>query len=42
MLKIFLVEDEIVIREGIRNNVDWEKEVFSLRDAPATGRWHIL
>ena len=24
MLKIFLVEDEFVVREGIKNNVDWE------------------
>lgn len=28
MLKIFLVEDEIVMREGIKNNVNWEKEGF--------------
>ena len=26
MLKVFLVEDEIIIREGIKNNIDWEKE----------------
>ncbi len=24
MLKVFLVEDEVVVREGIKNNVDWE------------------
>lgn len=24
MLKIFLVEDEFVVREGIKNNIDWE------------------
>ena len=28
MLKIFLVEDEIVMREGIKNHIDWEKEGF--------------
>ena len=28
MLKIFLVEDEIVMREGIKNNIQWEKEGF--------------
>ncbi|MDD2972212.1 MAG: response regulator [Lachnospiraceae bacterium] len=28
MLKVFLVEDEIVVREGIKNNIDWEKEGF--------------
>lgn len=26
MYKIFLVEDEIVVREGIKNNIDWENE----------------
>lgn len=25
MLKVFLVEDEIVVREGIKNSIDWEK-----------------
>lgn len=24
MLKIFLVEDEVIVREGIKNNIDWE------------------
>lgn len=24
MLKIFLVEDEFIVREGIKNNIDWE------------------
>ena len=24
MIKIFLVEDEFVVREGIKNNIDWE------------------
>lgn len=28
MLKIFLVEDEIVMREGIRKNIDWMEEGF--------------
>lgn len=28
MLKVFLVEDEIVMREGIKNNIPWEKEGF--------------
>jgi len=25
MLKVFLVEDEVVVREGIKNSIDWEK-----------------
>lgn len=28
MLKVFLVEDEIVIRNGIKNNIPWEREGF--------------
>ena len=28
MLKVFLVEDEIVMREGIKNNISWEEEGF--------------
>ena len=28
MLKVFLVEDEYVVREGIKNNIDWEGHGF--------------
>ncbi len=28
MLKVFLVEDEIIMREGIKNNIQWEAEGF--------------
>ncbi len=28
MIKVFLVEDEIIMREGIKRNIDWEKEGF--------------
>ncbi len=35
MFKVFLVEDEIVVREGIRNNILWEQYGFSFAgDAP--------
>ncbi len=30
MYKVFIVEDEIVIREGIKNNIHWEEEGFKL------------
>ena len=30
MYKVFLVEDEIVVREGIRNNIPWEKTQYIL------------
>lgn len=29
MLKVFLVEDEIVVREGIKNNINWEENGFN-------------
>lgn len=28
MIKVFLVEDEIIVREGIKNNIEWKKEGF--------------
>lgn len=28
MLKIFLVEDEVVVREGIKNNIDWKAQGY--------------
>ncbi|MDR2506329.1 MAG: response regulator [Oscillospiraceae bacterium] len=30
MYKVFLVDDEIVIREGIRNNFPWDESAFTL------------
>ncbi|MCL2209227.1 MAG: response regulator [Treponema sp.] len=30
MYKVFLAEDEIVVREGIRNNIPWEQTSYSL------------
>jgi len=30
MYKVFLVEDEIVIREGIKNRIHWEEEGFKI------------
>ena len=29
MYKVFLVEDEIVVREGLRSNIDWEQYGFT-------------
>ena len=26
MVKVYLVEDEIIIRQSIKNSIDWEKE----------------
>ena len=30
MYRVFLVEDEIVIREGIKNNIHWAEEGFKV------------
>jgi len=30
LYKVFLVEDEIVVREGIRNNIPWDQTPYSL------------
>lgn len=37
MLKVFLVEDEYVVREGIKNNIDWTKEGFIFSGEAADG-----
>lgn len=37
MLKIFLVEDEMIMREGIKKNIDWEKENFIFSGDAADG-----
>jgi two-component system response regulator YesN len=37
MLKVFLVEDEIVMREGIKNNIPWEKEGFEFAGEASDG-----
>ena len=37
--KAFFVEDEIVTREGIRDNVDWKGNGFEFAARPPTARW---
>ena len=37
MLKVFLVEDEFVVREGIKNNIDWIEEGFKFCGDAADG-----
>ena len=36
-IKVFLVEDETLIRNGIKDGIDWEKEGFSFAGAAADG-----
>ncbi|MDD3795026.1 MAG: response regulator [Lachnospiraceae bacterium] len=37
MVKVFLVEDEIVMREGIKNNISWEREGFEFAGEASDG-----
>lgn len=37
MITVFLVEDELLIRKSIRENIDWEKEGFSFIGEAADG-----
>ncbi|MDR1001199.1 MAG: response regulator [Clostridiales bacterium] len=37
MLKVFLVEDEFVVRRGIRDNIDWASEGFLFSGEAADG-----
>ncbi len=37
MLKVFLVEDEIIVREGIKNNINWREEGFEFAGEASDG-----
>ena len=37
MLKVFLVEDEIIVREGIKNNINWAAEGFAFAGEASDG-----
>lgn len=37
MYKVFLVEDEIIVREGIRNSIQWEQTKYVLAGEAADG-----
>ena len=41
MYKVFLVEDEIVVREGIRNNIPWDQTSYSLAGEAPDGEMAI-
>ena len=38
MIKVFLVEDEKIIRESIKNNVKWEENGFKIVGEAASGK----
>lgn len=37
MIKIFLVEDEVIIRNGIKNSINWEKEGYEFAGEAGDG-----
>lgn len=37
MLKVFLAEDEFVIREGIKNNIDWKSHGYDFYGEASDG-----
>lgn len=44
MLKVFLVEDEIIIRNGVKNNIPWEQEGFTFVGEAGDGElaWPLI
>ena len=44
MMKVFLVEDEVIIRNGIKNNIPWEKEGFEFAGEASDGElaWPLI
>ena len=39
MIKVFLVEDEVIIRHGIRDNINWEENGFSFVGEAGDGEY---
>ena len=39
MIKVFLVEDEAIIRRGIKKNVEWEKNGFEFVGEAGDGEY---
>ena len=44
MIKVFLVEDEVIIRNGIKNNIPWEEEGFVFAGEASDGElaWPLI
>ena len=44
MIKVFLAEDEVIIRNGIKNNIAWEKEGFAFVGEASDGElaWPLI
>lgn len=41
MIKVFLVEDEIIIREAIHKMIPWAEYGFELIGEAKTEKWHF-
>ena len=39
MVKVFLVEDEVIIRHGIRDNIDWASHGFEFAGEAGDGEY---
>lgn len=42
LLKVFLVEDETVIREGLRDRIPWDQFGYRFVGKLLTERWRCL
>jgi DNA-binding NarL/FixJ family response regulator len=42
MIKVFLVEDEVVIRDAIKNSIDWEQEGYEFVGEASDGELAYL
>lgn len=44
MIKVFLVEDEVIIRNGVKNNIPWEQEGFLFAGEASDGElaWPLI
>ena len=41
MIKVFLVEDEFVVREGIKNNIDWKSHGYEFCGEASDGEFAL-
>lgn len=42
MMRVFIADDEEIIRDGIRNCIEKEQERFLLQVKRRTAKWHCL
>ena len=42
LIKVFITEDESVVREGLRDIIPWENTALNLSEMRPTGKWRFL